>query len=84
MLLSLRTKLLVTGIFLCVALGATTFFAVQTIQAIQRFQEEHALTLADDVSLFTGSNLKSYDAVMFYTTGELPMSDEQKRAFAAR
>jgi hypothetical protein len=48
--LSLRTKLLVTGIFLCVALGATIFFAVQTIQAIQRFQEEHALTLAGDVS----------------------------------
>ena len=50
MLLSLRTKLLVTGIFLCVALGATIFFAAQTIQAIQRFQEEHTLTLAGDVS----------------------------------
>lgn len=50
MLLSIRTKLLVTGILLCVALGATIFFAVQTIQAIQRFQEEHALTLAGDVS----------------------------------
>jgi hypothetical protein len=50
LLLSLRTKLLITGIFLCVALGATIFFALQTVQAIQRFQEEHALTLAGDVS----------------------------------
>ncbi len=32
------------------ALGATIFFAVQTVQAIQHFQEEHALTLAGDVS----------------------------------
>ncbi len=39
-------------------------------------------TLADDVSGFTAENLKNYDAVMFYTTGELPMTDEQKAAFA--
>lgn len=39
------------------------------------------VTLADDVSPFTAENLKNYDAVMFYTTGELPMSDEQKEAF---
>ncbi len=38
-------------------------------------------TLADDVSPFTAANLANYDAVMFYTTGELPMSDEQKAAF---
>ena len=37
-------------------------------------------TLADDVSPFTESSLKNYDAVMFYTTGELPMSAEQKEA----
>jgi type 1 glutamine amidotransferase len=39
-------------------------------------------TLADDVSGFTAENLKNYDAVMFYTTGELPMTDDQKVAFA--
>jgi len=39
-------------------------------------------TLADDVAPFTAENLKRYDAVMLYTTGELPMSDEQKKAFA--
>lgn len=38
-------------------------------------------TVADDVSPFTADNLKNYDAVMFYTTGELPMTDEQKNAF---
>ncbi len=38
-------------------------------------------TLADDVSGFTAENLKNYDAMMFYTTGELPMTPEQKAAF---
>jgi len=38
-------------------------------------------TLADDVSGFTAENLKNCDAVMFYTTGELPMTSEQKAAF---
>jgi uncharacterized protein len=37
-------------------------------------------TLADDVSGFTAENLKNYDAVMFYTTGELPMTSDQKTA----
>ncbi len=37
------------GIFLCLALGATIFCAVQTVQAIQRFQQQHALTMAGDV-----------------------------------
>jgi hypothetical protein len=48
-LLSTRTKLVVTGILLCVALGATIFCAVQTVQAVQRFREEHALTTSGDV-----------------------------------
>jgi type 1 glutamine amidotransferase len=34
----------------------------------------------EEVSLFTPENLKQYDAVMFYTSGELPMNEEQKRA----
>lgn len=38
-------------------------------------------TLADDVSGFTAANLRNYDAVMFYTTGELPMTADQKAAF---
>ncbi|HUY13973.1 MAG TPA: ThuA domain-containing protein [Terriglobia bacterium] len=38
-------------------------------------------TVSQDVSVFTPENLKKYSAVMFYTTGELPMSDAQKKAF---
>jgi len=33
------------------------------------------------VGAFTKENLKNYDAVMFNTTGELPMTDEEKSAF---
>ena len=38
-------------------------------------------TVAHDVSGITADNLKNYDAIVFYTTGELPMSEEQKAAF---
>jgi len=34
---------------LCLALGATIFCAVQTVQAIQRFQQDQALTTAGDI-----------------------------------
>jgi len=39
-------------------------------------------TLTEDVGAFTKENLKTYDAVMFNTTGELPMTDEEKSALA--
>ncbi len=39
-------------------------------------------TVTKDVGAFTRENLKEYDAVMFYTTGELPMTDAEKEAFA--
>jgi uncharacterized protein len=38
------------------------------------------VTVADDVTPFSEENLKNYDAVMFYTTGELPMNAAQKEA----
>lgn len=38
-------------------------------------------TVTQDCSLINEANLKDYDAVMFYTTGELPISVEGKRAF---
>ena len=38
-------------------------------------------TVTKDCSLISRDNLKQYDAVVFYTTGELPISDEQKAAF---
>ena len=39
-------------------------------------------TVTEDVGAFTAENLKNYDAVMFNTTGELPMTEEQKKAFS--
>lgn len=38
-------------------------------------------TLVDDVAPFTAENLRNYDAVMFYTTGELPFTEVQKNIF---
>src|SRR5260370_38999777 len=35
---------------------------------------------SEDVSVFTAENLRRYGAVMFFTTGELPMNDSQKQA----
>jgi len=39
-------------------------------------------TVTEDVGAFTKENLKNFDAVMFNTTGELPMTDEEKSALA--
>ncbi|UPJ52849.1 ThuA domain-containing protein [Bradyrhizobium sp. 200] len=38
------------------------------------------VTATEDVSEFSAENLERYAAVMFYTSGELPMSDAQKSA----
>src|SRR5258707_1897339 len=38
------------------------------------------VTTSEDVSVFTAENLRRYGAVMFFTTGELPMNDAQKQA----
>jgi type 1 glutamine amidotransferase len=39
------------------------------------------VTATKDCSLISRDSLKQYDAVVFYTTGELPLSDDQKAAF---
>jgi len=39
------------------------------------------VTASEDVAAFTAENLRHYGAVMFFTTGELPMSGAQQRAF---
>jgi hypothetical protein len=39
------------------------------------------VTVTQDVGAFTAENLKKYDVVMFYTTGELPMTQAEKDAF---
>lgn len=38
------------------------------------------VTVTQDVGAFTRENLKNYSAVMFYTTGELPFTEEEKSA----
>ncbi len=38
------------------------------------------LTVTEDCSAISETGLRAYDAVLFYTTGELPMDDTQKRA----
>jgi hypothetical protein len=38
------------------------------------------VTVTEDVGAFTRDNLKNYSAVMFYTTGELPFTEEEKMA----
>jgi type 1 glutamine amidotransferase len=35
---------------------------------------------SEDVSVFSAENLRRFSAVMFFTTGELPVNDSQKRA----
>ena len=37
------------------------------------------VTATEDVSLLNAATLRSYDAVFFFTSGDLPMSDQQKR-----
>ena len=54
-------------------------------QIVKEIGEESGafdVTVTEDVGAFTKENLKNYDAVMFYTTGELPMTEEEKSAFA--
>ena len=38
------------------------------------------VTVTEDCSTISEAGLRRYDAVLFYTTGELPMDDTQKRA----
>jgi type 1 glutamine amidotransferase len=41
------------------------------------------VTVAHDAAQITAANLAGYDAVIFYTTGELPMDEAQKAALLA-
>jgi uncharacterized protein len=56
-------------------------FSTGIVKEIGDKSGEFETTVTDDVTPFTAENLKQYDAVMFYTTGELPMTEEQKTAF---
>jgi uncharacterized protein len=50
---------------------------LQRIGATAGFQ----ITTSEDVAVFTTENLLRYGAIMFFTTGELPMSYAQRAAF---
>lgn len=41
------------------------------------------VTVSEDASVISDAGLREYDAVFFYTSGELPLSDAQKRALLA-
>src|SRR5579863_5003557 len=48
-LLSVRVKFILVGVLLMLALAATVFAAIATVQAIQGFQQQNSLVRADDV-----------------------------------
>jgi uncharacterized protein (TIGR03437 family) len=53
--------------------ASVTLFQQLALQA-GAFEVDHT----EDVSLLTAANLRNYDAVYFFTSGELPLSDQQK------
>lgn len=54
--------------------------AEEAVKEIGRESGQFSATATQDCSLINAENLKNYDALLFATTGELPMSDEQKTA----
>jgi uncharacterized protein len=52
----------------------------QTLRDIGTTSGAFDATATKDCSLVSADSLKTYDAVIFFTTGELPMSDAQKQA----
>jgi type 1 glutamine amidotransferase len=56
-------------------------FSTEIIKQIGEKSGTFDTTVTENVGDFTAANLKKYDAVMFYTTGELPMTDAEKKAF---
>lgn len=49
------------------------------MEIVERSEGSIAITLTEDVSLIKRENLGNYDAVFFFTSGELPLSDVQKQ-----
>jgi uncharacterized protein len=52
----------------------------EILKRIGEKEPRFEVTASEDVSVFTAENLRRFGAVMFYTTGELPMSDLQRKA----
>jgi hypothetical protein len=49
--------------------------SIATLMQLGRSSGAFEVTATDDTSEFSTENLERYAAVMFYTTGEIPMSD---------
>ena len=52
----------------------------QIVQQLGTNSGTFDVTSTEDISVFTSENLARYAAVIFYTSGELPMSPAQKAA----
>src|SRR5499427_5991924 len=52
--------------------------SVEVMQDLARASGVFEVDHTEDVSLINADNLRSYDAVYFFTSGELPLSDSQK------
>lgn len=61
-----RLKLVITALLLCLAVGLTVFCAVQTVQAFQRFQQEHQLVITGDVRAIRSWMTVSYIAHFYH------------------
>ena len=53
----------------------------EVLPAIGLEHDAFEVDISHDASTITGERLSAYHAVVFYTTGELPMSAQQKRVF---
>jgi type 1 glutamine amidotransferase len=56
------------------SIDASVALFQQLAQQSGAFEVDHT----EDVSLLNAANLRNYDAVYFFTSGELPLSDQQK------
>ncbi|MGI8784750.1 MAG: ThuA domain-containing protein [Acidobacteriota bacterium] len=54
-------------------------FAIETLQKLAAQEKDFEVTASEDVSLLRADSLKNFDLVLFYTTGELPMTDVEKQ-----
>jgi type 1 glutamine amidotransferase len=52
----------------------------EILKQIGEMSPRFEVAATEDVSAFTAEKLRGFGAVMFFTTGELPMSDSQKQA----
>jgi hypothetical protein len=57
--------------------------SVRVLEELGRRSGRFEVTATEDVSQLTAANLRQYDAVFFFTSGELPLTDRQKQDLLA-